>query len=115
MFYYFRRSHGLYTSFFISFLNFITIQYVLLIQRLPFLKSVFSNLILFATTFIITYVPLCIVLGWIDYKKGSASVDAELYTRISPWARDLSKAIILIAEGKNEDAIKLLKRWTEKP
>ena len=29
----------------------------------------------------------------------------------SPWTRDLARALILIAEGKNEEAIKVLEKW----
>jgi uncharacterized membrane protein YraQ (UPF0718 family) len=47
-----------------TFLNFITIQYALLVDRIPSLNSIFSNLWLFAATFVAFYVPVAILIGY---------------------------------------------------
>ena len=108
---YFRRSHGTYFVYFISFANFIVIQYRLLIEYVPFLKYMFSSLTAFALTFIIVYVPLAIVIGWLDYKKMSVPTDSALIAKSSPWNRDIAKALYLMAEGKTEEAKRILERW----
>lgn len=108
---YFRRAHSTYLAFIISFANFVVIQYRLLVEHVSFLRLLFANLTAFAVAFFAVYVPLAIVLGWLDYKRLSMPVDMELGTRANPWTRDLAKALYLIADGKYEEAKKVLERW----
>ena len=108
---YFRRGHSTYLVFLISFANFIVIQYRLLIEYVPLLRMVFVNLLAFAIVFFIVYIPLAVIIGWLDYRKFAVPVDTALIAKASPWTRDLAKALILIAEGKNEEAIKILRKW----
>ena len=109
---YFRRGHNIYLAFIISFMNFIVIQYRLLIQAMP-LRNVISSLWMFALLFLTTYIPSAVIIGWLDYKRLAVPVETALTAKANPWVKDLSKALILIAEGKPEEAKKLLKRWTE--
>lgn len=109
---YFRRGHSTYLVFLISFANFIVIQYRLLVEYVPPLRVVFTNLLAFAIAFFIIYIPLAVIIGWLDYRKFAVPVDTALIAKASPWTRDLAKALILIAEGKNEEAIKVLRKWT---
>lgn len=110
---YFRRGHSTYLVFFISFANFIVIQYRLLVEHVPALKLVFANILAFATAFFLAYVPLAILVGWLDYRRLAVPVESALAAKYSPWARDLAKALILIAEGKNKEAIELLRKWAD--
>lgn len=110
---YFRRGHGTYLVFLMSFANFIVIQYRLLVEYIPALKLFFTSLTAFAVTFFLVYVPLAIVIGWLDYKKFAVPVDTALATKASPWIRDLAKALILIAEGRNKEAIEILRKWVK--
>ena len=48
----FRNGHGIYLVFIMTFANFVTIQYSLLIDKVPALNSVFNNLWAFALIFI---------------------------------------------------------------
>jgi len=32
----------------------------------------------------------------------------------NPWVQDLAKAILLLAEGKNEEVVQLMKKWARK-
>jgi len=111
---YFRRGHGTYLAFLLSFANFMVIQYRLLIEYMPVLKAIFSQLMIFAATFFLVYVPVATVIGWYDYRKFAVPIDASLAARTSPWNRDVAKALMLIAEGKNTDAKEILKKWAEK-
>ncbi|MHA1590202.1 MAG: hypothetical protein ACTSVA_06335 [Candidatus Njordarchaeales archaeon] len=110
---YFRRGHNTYLVFLLSFANFIVIQYRLLITYIPFLTIIFSSLTVFACSFFLIYVPLAIMIGWYDFRKLAVPVDTALSARASPWVRDLAKALILIAQGKNDEAIEILEKWTK--
>ena len=59
----FRQGHSIYLIFMMTFANFITIQYALLIDRIPALSSVFDSLWVFAVVFVAGYVPTAIVIG----------------------------------------------------
>ena len=111
---YFRRGHGTYLAFLLSFANFMVIQYRLLIEYMPVLKAIFSQLLIFAATFFLVYVPVATVIGWYDYRKFAVPIDASIAAKASPWTRDLAKALMFMAEGKNKDARKILKKWAEK-
>jgi len=93
-------------------MNFIVIQYRLLIQTMP-LHDAISSLWMFALLFLVTYIPSAVVIGWLDYKRLAVPVEMGLTAHANPWVKDLSKALILIAEGKTEEAKKLLRRWAE--
>lgn len=85
----------------------------MLVEHIPALKIVFSSLTSFALTFFFVYIPLAVVIGWLDYKRFAVPVDTALVAKASPWNRDLAKALILIAEGKNKEAIEVLRKRAE--
>jgi len=111
---YFRRGHNTYLVFFISFANFVVIQYRLLVEYVPTLQVFFSSLLAFAVVFFMVYIPLAVVIGWLDYKKFAVPVDTALTAKASPWNRDLARALMLIAEGRNKEAIEVLRKWAER-
>jgi len=108
---YFQRGHRSYLAFLISFANFVVIQYRLFIQYVSFLSQIFPHLLHFIAIFIVIYVPVSIVVGWLDYKKVSVPVETTLHVEVNPWNKDLARALYLLAEGKNEEAKKILKKW----
>jgi len=55
------------------------------------------------------------VLGWIDYRKLSVSVDLTLAARHNPYSVDIAKALYLLASGENEKAKKILEKWIDVP
>ena len=112
---YFRRGHNVYLAFLISFANFVAIQYSLVIKTIEQLSFIFPDLITFGITFFLIYLPVATVIGWIDYKKASVPIDAAVGAKANPFFMDLARAISLLAEGKNEEAVKTLQRWTESP
>ena len=81
---------------------------------MPVLKAIFSQLLIFAATFFLVYVPVATVIGWYDYRKFAVPIDASIAAKASPWVRDLARALMFMAEGKNKDARKILKKWAEK-
>ena len=112
-FIYFRRGHGTYLVFFLSFANFIVIQFSLLVQYVPFLQLLFPNLIAFAIAFVFLYVPISIIIGWLDTKKGTIPVVGALDASVNPWSRDLVRALYLMCEGRHEEAKKVLEKWVK--
>jgi len=75
---YFRRGHNFWFAYLLSFANFIVIQYRLLVDYVPFLKFFFTTLWVFALTFVLVYVPLAIVVGWLDTKRLTRPKEQEV-------------------------------------
>lgn len=59
-----------------TFANFVTIQYALLIDRVPALNSIFSNLWFFAAAFIAAYLPIAVILGY-WHRKSQWKIEQE--------------------------------------
>src|ERR671918_2804377 len=60
----FRNGHSVYLIFLMTFANFVTIQYGLLIDRVPFLNNLFPSIWVFAILYVALYVPLAMVIGY---------------------------------------------------
>jgi len=110
---YFRRGHGTYLAFFMSFANFMVIQYRLLIEYVSFLEAFFSSLTAFAATLFLVYLPIATVIGWFDYKKFAVPIDATVAAQANPWVRDLAKGLMLMCDGKYVEAKEILRKWVE--
>ena len=122
---YFRRGHNIYLVMFVSFMNFIVIQYRLLIEAIPTLKAIFSHMIIFLISFIVAYIPVAIMIGWWDYKRGAVPTESILNVKASPYVKDTIKiqklnmeALILYMNNKREEAnekmkkaLKILEKW----
>ena len=100
-----------YLAFLMSFANFMVIQYRLLVQYIPVLDALFSSLTAFAATFFLVYLPTATIIGWLDYKKLAVPVDLRVRAQADPWVQDLAEALILMCDGKNGEAKKILQRW----
>lgn len=59
-----------------TFANFITIQYALLVKNIPTLSSVFGDLWLFASLFVAAYVPIAIIIGY-WHRKSQMKIEQE--------------------------------------
>jgi len=110
---YFRRGHGTYLVFLLSFSNFVVIQYRLLVESVPVLKGLFPSLLFFVLIFLPTYVVAAILIGWMDYRRLAVPIDAALMAKASPWVRDLARALMALARGRNEEAARILAKWVD--
>lgn len=112
---YFRRGHSTYFAFLFAMANFIVIQYRLLIQYIPSLKNIFNGLLEFFVAVIIAYVPLAILIGWLDYKRFAVPVDSALIAKANPYSRAIAQALLVISEElppeKRERIKKILEPW----
>jgi len=129
---YFRRGHGSWLAYLISFANFVVIQYRLLVERIPFLESLLPSLSAFIVTFFLVYVPLAVIIGRYDIKKATVPKEVEVspffYRPVGKevkvyypvWDTTLG-ALEKIAEKEGlEDEVKrirgareVLKKWVE--
>ncbi|MGC2680368.1 MAG: hypothetical protein WA323_00775, partial [Candidatus Nitrosopolaris sp.] len=72
----FRNGHSIYLIFLMTFANFITIQYQLLLQRVPAIHSLHINILIFSLIFVAMYVPVGMIIGY-WHRKNQFSVEAE--------------------------------------
>ena len=105
----FRNGHSIYLVFAMTFANFITIQYALLIERLPYWAGIFSSIWIFAIMFILFYVPLSIVLGY-WHRKSQWRVEQDALFRENKVGAIMWMYVIDLIEGKVSEEDKKLMR-----
>ncbi len=105
----FRNGHSIYLVFAMTFANFITIQYQLLIANLPLSAGIFSSIWIFAIMFILFYVPLSIVLGY-WHRKSQWKVEQDALFRENKVGAIMWMYVIDLIEGNvSEEDKKLMK------
>ena len=105
----FRNGHTIYLVFAMTFANFITIQYQLLIDKLPLSAGIFSSIWIFAITFILFYVPLSIILGY-WHRKSQWKVEQDALFRENKVGAIMWMYVIDLIEGNvSEEDKKLMK------
>jgi hypothetical protein len=105
----FRNGHSIYLIFVLTFANFITIQYKLLIDQIPYLAGVFNNIIFFALVFVLMYVPIGIVLGY-WHRKTQWKVEQDALFRENKVGAIMWMYVIDLIEGNvSEEDKKLMK------
>ena len=92
-----------------TFANFITIQYQLLIDRLPYLAGIFDSILTFAILFVLAYVPLSIVLGY-WHRKSQWKVEQDALFRENKVGAIMWMYVIDLIEGKVSEEDKKLMR-----
>ena len=121
---YFKAGHGGYLVYSMSIMNFVVLQHRLLIQYVPFLSKYMGKLSTFVVFFFITYIPLAIVLGHFEFRKG------ELTRRpmLNPYIQDSIESTLLLNSGlldyingdsdgareKIEESVNIMNRWRTK-
>ena len=92
-----------------TFANFITIQYQLLIDRLPYWAGIFNSIWIFAILFIVAYVPISIVLGY-WHRKSQWKVEQDALFRENKVGAIMWMYVIDLIEGKVSEEDKKLMR-----
>jgi len=102
----FRQGHGVYLIFALTFINFILIAYRLLIERVTAFKEIFPELWIFATLFILIYIPSAILIGfW--HRKTQLRVETTLIQQQNPLMAKMFRTILDVQTGKaSEEEIK---------
>jgi hypothetical protein len=81
-----------------TFANFVTIQYSLLIDKIPAINSIFS-IWTFAIIFVAAYVPLGMIIGY-WHRKSQWKVEQEAMFRENVVAARIWLFAIMLIEGK---------------
>jgi hypothetical protein len=110
----FRQGHSIYLAFLIMFANFITIQYSLMVDRLPALSGVFSNPLLFAVAVIAIYSPVAIVVGY-WHRKSQWKIEQEAMFSENVVQARMYLFLMRLIEGKaTEEERKEMREMLEK-
>lgn len=121
---YFKTGHSGYLTFSLSIMNFIVLQHRLLISYIPFLSRYLKNLSTFTVFFFFTYIPLAVIIGFFEFRKG----EMKRRPMLNPYIQDSIEAQMLqssglisyfdgdIEEAKNklEKSLELLHKWKPK-
>lgn len=92
-----------------TFANFITIQYQLLIDKLPYWAGIFNSIWIFAVLFILAYVPVSIILGY-WHRKSQWKVEQDALFRENKVGAIMWMYVIDLIEGNvSEEDKKLMK------
>lgn len=96
----FRQGHSIYLIFIMTFANFITIQYKLLLDKIPSVDALTGgNIIGFALLFIALYVPLGIIIGY-WHRKSQWKVEAEALFKENKIGATMWLFVIDLIDGK---------------
>jgi len=95
----FRQGHTIYLVFLMTFANFITIQYSLLIERVPTFNSMFPSVWIFAIIFVTGYLPLAIIIGY-WHRKSQWKVEAEALFKENKIGATMWLFVINMIDGK---------------
>lgn len=89
-----------------SLFNFATIQYALMIDRVPWLRDMVPGFREFVAVFAVVYIPTAVLIGWNDYKRFAVKKDLEIVSAANPFNQDLARAI-----SSPEKAKEILAKW----
>jgi len=81
----FRQGHSLGLAFILGFVNFIVLNYTLLISNVTVLSKIFPQLWVFALVFFCTYLPLSILIGYFGFRKRQFHTDLTISTLENPY------------------------------
>jgi len=99
----FRQGHSIYLIFIMTFANFITIQYKLLLDKIPSVDVLTGgNIIGFAIVFVALYVPIGILIGY-WHRKSQWRVEAEALFRENKIGATMWLFVIDLIDNKVTD------------
>lgn len=95
----FRNGHSIYLIFLMTFANFVTIQYQLLLERVPTIHALHINIWMFALIFVAIYLPVGMIIGY-WHRKNQFSVEAEALFNQNQIGATINLFIIDLIDGK---------------
>ncbi|HEX5187678.1 MAG TPA: hypothetical protein VFV86_12390 [Nitrososphaeraceae archaeon] len=96
----FRQGHSIYLAFLMTFANFITIQYKLVLQNVPVVDTLTGGSIFgFAFFFVAIYFPIAIVIGY-WHRKSQWKVEAEALFKENKIGATMWLFVIDLIDGK---------------
>ncbi|MDJ0269042.1 MAG: hypothetical protein NXY59_00540 [Aigarchaeota archaeon] len=114
----FRNGHSTYLAFLLAFTNFIVINYRLVVEKLPELHSFFPSLTIFALFFVITYIPMAIVIGYL-HRTRQLKTEYKISFEANPIDAKLWRILLETLNGQIdrnelEEIIRYLKKIEKK-
>lgn len=110
---YFKRAHSSYAVYIIQLINFVIITYTLFLVNFLGLPVKIEYIIAYAVIFVLSYFTTCVVIGWWDYRRGTAPIEMELMWKANPMVRDLFQALYYLTIDDKEKAREVLSKWLE--
>jgi len=110
-----KRAHQYYLGFAISLPSFLSIIYENILKPTPII-TIFPSFYGFLVGFSLLYIPLLWLMGGYFFERKPNRPkweQAYLDMRANPWTQDLARSLYLLADGRNEDAKELLKKWLD--
>jgi len=114
---YMRRAQGIYLAMLMTHLTNSIIYYRMLIEYIPTLQKVFPSFTIFVVSFSIPYFLVAVVIGYLDYKKGSVRTDGILAAEANPVTQtSLTSSMyaqlgfIKFIQGEDEEAVRCLEK-----
>ena len=95
----FRNGHSIYLIFLMTFANFVTIQYQLLLERVPAIHALHINIWMFALIFVAIYLPVGMIIGY-WHRKNQFSVEAEALFNQNQIGATMTLFLIDLIDGK---------------
>ena len=110
----FRQGHSIYLIFMLTFVNFILIAYRLLIEKVAIFKELIPELWMFATLFIICYIPAATLIGfW--HRRTQLRVETTIVNQQNPVLARMIRTLLDVQTGvASEDEIKEFRKMLEK-
>ena len=110
----YRQFYSAYIALFIAISNWITVQYSLILQNIPILASVFSDLRIFIVVALILISIICVLGGHYIHRKRQFRIEQELATEENPYLyraapgkeRDLMVPIYILQLDALEDLLR---------
>lgn len=85
---YFLRGHSNWFAYVMSFLNFVTISFYLVIENMTIVSESF-RFRHYVILFFIVYLPLAIVVGYLDMTRGTYRVEQKMVKELSPLWKEV--------------------------
>ena len=108
---YLRRGYGSWVGFLISLATLVTASYQPVYNSLHIVRILAPNLFLWAAEVTALALLLCWVVGRWDYWKGTVGQEGTVGARSNPATVDQFRWMKLMAEGKMEEAAKIVEKW----
>lgn len=92
LWFYMRRGYATYLAIAVNVVNFISIQYYVLVERLGLLWFI-PNIYVFAALMLPALLALTITLGWIDAHKGVIKTETSIVGSQNPWIQEILRTV----------------------
>lgn len=104
---YLKRSHPNHLIYSVSFINYVAITSILVFVILLGFPKEITCMAVYGALFTLAYFAIAVMIG----RWGFRGRKRPSRNRANSWVNDLSKALILMVENKQEEAIKVLEKW----